>query len=790
MSRLPLGAFPSALSRPAGGSRVWAAYLLLGTALTAAAPFLASVSPTLGVLVWVLLQGASATAVIAGARLNRLTGSWPWRLLCAASVLAWLSTTLFWAAGHVWLELSGAMVLYRAGTLSAYVLSLAALAMLNLRVEGSRAAALLDAGIITVGVAMPFWTFLVGPMIDGSGHTGAHLAFAVAIPVIDLFAFGLLMRLALDNGRALWLGLLSASYVALFAGDGVYLLNQVAAQPSGPVSTIGWLGFSVLSGAAVLHPSLGSAHRLRTAPVSSRARVVTFLALALLSPLGSGLGRALLDVPGAHEPFGELVTTAFTVLMAVLLVLRLNTVARVAENRAGELATALHQQEILQRSLSYRALHDPLTGLANRTLLGQSIQHAITAGAAVPGTPPPALLLLDLDRFKDVNDTYGHAVGDELLTHVTHRLNTTVVTDGQTLARLGGDEFALLLPAATAEDALAVAQRILAGLRAPYRLGGRELYVTTSVGVLAGLPVASPSEALRDADLALYAAKNAGKDQVTVFAPALRHAQLERTRLTAGLRQAVEGGELVLNYQPVVNLAGGEIRAVEALLRWSPPGSRPVPPDVFIPIAEETGLIVPIGRWVLEQACADAHRWHEQYGISVTVNISGRQLREEDFTEMVLGTLARYGLPEGALVLEITESMLLATTPAETQRLIAVLTALREHGVRIAMDDFGTGYSSLSYLRTLPVDILKIDRSFTTALTDDDQRTRAFTKAILELAASLRVDTVVEGVELHEQAVLLQRMGCPLAQGYLFSPPVSALQIDNLLSLNPWRHAA
>nr|BFE88055.1 hypothetical protein GCM10020093_106560 [Planobispora longispora] len=190
-----------------------------------------------------------------------------------------------------------------------------------------------------------------------------------------------------------------------------------------------------------------------------------------------------------------------------------------------------------------------------------------------------------------------------------------------------------------------MARRILAGLRAPYPLGGRELYMTTSIGVLAGLPVASPSEALRDADLALYAAKNAGKDRVTVFDPALRQAQLERTRLTAGLRQAVEGGELVLNYQPVVDLAGGEIRAVEALLRWSPPGSRPVPPEVFIPIAEETGLIVPIGRWVLEQACADARRWHEQYGISVTVNVSGRQLREEDFTEMVLSTLTRYGLP-------------------------------------------------------------------------------------------------------------------------------------------------
>nr|BFE88054.1 hypothetical protein GCM10020093_106550 [Planobispora longispora] len=389
MDRLPFAAFPAVLSRLTGASRAWAVWLLLGTALAVATPALSSASPVLEVLVWVLAQAIAAVAVVTGVRRHGLTGLWPWRLLCAASVLAWFSTTLAWGAGHIWLGLPGAMDLYRIGTLITYALSLAALVMLNLRAEGSRGAALLDAGIIAVGVATPFWTFLVGPMIDSSGHTGAHLAFAVAIPAIDLFAFGLLTRLTLDNGRARWLALLSLSYVALFAGDGAYLLDQVAGRPSGPVSEIGWLGFSVLSGVALLHPSLGTARRLRTPPVSSRARVMTFLALALLSPLGSGLGRALLDVPGAHEPFGELVTTVFTMLLAVLLVLRLNTVARVAEDHAGELATALRHQEILQRSLSYRALHDPLTGLANRTLLGQSMQRAITASAVAPGTLRP-----------------------------------------------------------------------------------------------------------------------------------------------------------------------------------------------------------------------------------------------------------------------------------------------------------------------------------------------------------------------------------------------------------------
>ncbi|MBG0828971.1 GGDEF domain-containing protein [Planomonospora sp. ID67723] len=780
---------PPTLPRPVRAPRIWAAYLLLAAALTAATPFLASVSPALDVLAWVLVQGISAVAVVAGARRNGLTGQWPWRLLCVAAVSAWFSTTLAWGIGWIWLEIPGSMDLYRVGTLATYALSLVALTMLSTRAEGSCGAGLLDAGIIAVCVAMPLWTFLIKPLVDGSGQTGTALAFAIAIPVIDLFAAGILVRLAFDNRRTPWLGLLGAAYASLFAGDGAYLLDQVTGRPSGTVATIGWLGFSVLSGAAVLHPGVAT-RRLRTSVVSGRGRVIMFLALALLSPLVSGLGHAFMDSYGRTHFFDGLMNTALTVLLAVLLVLRLNTVARLAENHSAELVTALNRQEALQRSLSHRALHDPLTGLANRTLLNQSLQHAIITSSALPGIRPPALLLLDLDGFKDINDTFGHPIGDELLVHVARRLGA-VVAQGQTLARLGGDEFALLLPTATPADALAVARRVLTAVRAPYRLDARELHLTTSIGILAGLPVDSPSEALRSVDLALYAAKNAGKDQIAVFEPALRDAQLERTRLTAELRQALPAGEFTLNYQPVVNLASGDIRGVEALLRWTPTGGTPVRPDVFIPIAEETGLIVPIGLWVLEQACADARRWHEQYGISVAVNVSGRQLREEGFGAMVLETLARYELPEGALTLEITESMLLATTPAETQRLIGVLNALREHGVRIALDDFGTGYSSLAYLRSLPVDVLKIDRSFTIALTEEGpQQTQAFTKAIMELSASLRLDTVVEGVETSEQAVLLQRMGRPLVQGYLFSPPVPAQRVEDLLSAAPWRNAA
>nr|BFE81606.1 hypothetical protein GCM10020093_042070 [Planobispora longispora] len=541
-------------------------------------------------------------------------------------------------------------------------------------------------------------------------------------------------------------------------------------------------------------------HRPDPSPaITSRARVTTFLAVTLLSPLISSL-VPLLSGTDELSLRDYVAIVLMTVLLAVLLVLRLTIVARVAETRAvaldsqaeqliaqtAKLTVALHKQEQLQRQLTHRASRDPLTGLANRTVFGEALQESLTD----PETPP-ALLLLDLDGFKDVNDTFGHSVGDELLSQVGRRLRG-IVTSGHTLARLGGDEFAIVMPGTALVTATAVAQQILHALQTPYRVGGRELHLTTSIGVLADIPVSNASEALRDADMALYAAKNAGKNQLATFDPEMRAARLEHSRLTTGLRHAIAQQELTLNYQPVVDLNSGAITAVEALLRWNPTGGKPVRPDVFIPIAEETGLIIPIGLWVLEQACADARRWHEQYGISVTVNVSGRQLRDENFSDAVLTILRRHDLPEQALVLEITESMMLATTTAETQRLISVLQALRDHGVRIALDDFGTGYSSLAYLRTLPVDILKIDRSFTTALTEADRRqqTRAFTKAIVELSASLDLRTVVEGVETDDQAGMLQQMGCPLAQGYLFSPPAPAARIDDLLQSAPWRKAA
>ncbi|GAT69968.1 protein gmr [Planomonospora sphaerica] len=781
-------------SRLACHPRAWLVFLVLGGPVAVAVPFAAGASPVVETLTWVLLPGASALAVLTGMRRNGLTGSRPWRLIGAGLLITLLMSALGWGVGWVWLRSPLLLGVYQVGTLAAYGLALVALVMLSLRASGPRWAALLDAGTITVGVAMPLWTLLIGPVADRAAHIDTDLVFALALPVVDLFILGLVIRLALDSGRVPGLSLLGASYAAMFFSDVVYLLNQTSNEVYGAVSTACWLGWAVLTGAAMLHPSMAAANRTQEPVPFTRARLAAVLALALaltlVSPLVSVVVPMVTGAGPAAGAHGGSSVTLLTVLLAVLLVLRLSTVVCVSVAQAADLRVALHRQDVLQRSLSHRASHDPLTGLGNRTLLGEALHTVIASHAAAPDAPHPALLLLDLDAFKDVNDTYGHPVGDEVLTVVAQRLRELVASE-RILARLGGDEFAILLPRAETGEAMAVAQRMLETVRAPYLLDGRELYLTTSIGVLTGTAIATASDALRDADLALYAAKAAGKNQITVFDGELRARRLHHAEIAVGLRQALAREEFTLAYQPVVDLTSGTIYAVEALLRWTPAGGRPIPPDVFIPVAEDTGLIVEIGRWVLNQACADAQRWHERYGIAVTVNVSGRQLRERAFRDTVLDVLARYALPENALTLEVTESMLLATTAAETRRIVELLAELRTHGVRIALDDFGTGYSSLAYLRTLPVDILKIDRSFTAPLTDTDpHQARAFTKAIVELSASLGLSTVVEGVESREQAAVLQQMGCPLAQGYLFSQPAPARAIDDMLQVAPSKTAA
>ncbi|GAA3161854.1 hypothetical protein GCM10010466_61040 [Planomonospora alba] len=819
MSRTSRGVTPTGGARPIRAPYGWPAYLLAGGALTLAAPLLSALSPVLDALCWVVIQGSSAAAVIAGIRRNGLGRLWAWRLIGVTVTLAWVGSAAFWGVGWTWLEIPLFRHLYQVSTLVTYGLGLTALVLIGLRTSGSRRAGLLDGAIITVGVALPFWAFFINPVIDRSGYSGAELAFALSTPVIDLFLLGMVLRMASDNGRAPWLVLLSASYVSLFVADAAYLLALAANRPAGAVSMVGWLGWAVLVGGSALHPSVAGTQQVTTPVVSGRARITVFLALASLGPLTAGAGIVITGHDRAGSYDGTTVIV-LTVLLAVLLVLRLNLVAHLAEDRARtldrqagrltvqahRLADTLHHQELLQRSLAHRASHDPLTGLANRALFTEVLQAAL----ADPGPPAPSLLLLDLDDFKDVNDAYGHPVGDDLLLTVAHRLRALTDTPvlpagtgtgdgdgdgtppeatrtGRTLARLGGDEFALLLTGAAPRAAAHLADQILTALRAPYHLHQREIHLTASIGLLTGTPTHSPTDALRDADLALHAAKTTGKNRAVRFSPDLRTRHLRHVHLAHALRHARSRGELTLAYQPIIDLATGAPTAVEALLRWHPADGTPIGPGTFIPIAEATDLITELGHWVLTRATADAAAWHRTHRTAVTVNVSGRQLRDPAFPGAVAAALRAAGLPPHALILEITENTLLATTPDQTARLTAALARLRESGVRIALDDFGTGYSSLAYLPTLPVDILKIDRSFTTSPAHTDHhRTRAFTKAILDISASLDLTTIVEGVETPDQADLLRTLGARLAQGHLFCRPVPADRVPGLLAAAPW----
>jgi diguanylate cyclase (GGDEF)-like protein len=468
-------------------------------------------------------------------------------------------------------------------------------------------------------------------------------------------------------------------------------------------------------------------------------------------------------------------------LAATLLVARLGLNARLAHRRAVDmvaqavaLGEALQEQELLQEELSYRATHDPLTGLANRSLLRDELDKIDQP----PSGMRHGLLLLDLDGFKDINDTFGHPVGDALLIEVARRI-VAVAGQAATVARLGGDEFAILIVAAEATGVTAVAERALALVREPYVIADREICVSTSVGMFLNQTWPAASDALRNADLALYSAKAAGKNRIGTYTPDLSETQDRQTRLATGLRHAISRDELAVHYQPVVDLQTGEVVALEALLRWQPVDGPAVPPSEFVPIAEQSGLIVEIGTWVLRQAAREARRWYDRYGTSVTVNVSARQLRDLDFAEIVSGVLIETGLPGHALVLEITETVLVFETGGETDRVMAMLAAVRAQGVRIAIDDFGTGYSSLAYLRQLPVDILKIDRTFTAEVGNGQP---AFTKAILDLGDSLNLVSIAEAVETQDDARGLRSLRCRLAQGYYFSRPLPREQVDEVLA--------
>ena len=432
------------------------------------------------------------------------------------------------------------------------------------------------------------------------------------------------------------------------------------------------------------------------------------------------------------------------------------------------------ERSALEAQLVHQAFHDPLTGLANRALFHDRVRHALSRRRGDLSTL--GVLYADLDEFKEINDTLGHAAGDALLRAIAERL-LSFLRAFDTAARLGGDEFAILIDDIRRhDDVTSVAERIRRSFQEPFVIDGREVVASASVGIALAAPDDTAEDLLRNADLAMYLAKQRGRAQTAIYEPGMQAAALNRLELQEDLKRALDRGELSVAYQPIHDLETQALVGAEALLRWAHPTRGPVPPMKFVPIAEETGLIVPIGTWVLRQACADAQAWHTRLPdtpLRVSVNLSGRQLPEADLHMHVARALADTGLPPRMLVLELTERMLLQ----HGDRAIDVMQQLRSTGARLAIDDFGTGYSSLSYLQRLPVDILKIDRVFVTRL-EEDSEAAALTRTIVTLARTMSLRTIAEGIETARQAERLREIGCEYGQGYFYGPPMPAAELE------------
>jgi diguanylate cyclase (GGDEF)-like protein/PAS domain S-box-containing protein len=435
-------------------------------------------------------------------------------------------------------------------------------------------------------------------------------------------------------------------------------------------------------------------------------------------------------------------------------------------------------RQALEEELRHQAFHDALTGLANRALFEEHLVHALAR--ARRNHQPAAILFLDLDDFKTINDSLGHEAGDELLRAVAIRIAGAVRAE-DTAARLGGDEFAVLVETSEDEnDAQIIATRLLVAIAEPFDIAGRELRVSASVGMARSDGSVGIKELMRDADTAMYAAKDAGKNTVRAFEAGMHRRVLDRLELTGELQQAIEQDQFELEYQPVVNLQTGDIYGVEALVRWAHPVRGRVAPMEFIPLAEETGLIVPLGAWILRTACEQASRLNRllphRPPITIGVNVSTRQLHDPSFPDLVRDALASTGVAPQSLALEITESLLPADGAAVTEQL-AELAAL---GVHIAVDDFGTGYSALSRLHHFPIDTVKIDRSFVTGIEHDSGKAQ-LVQGIVSLAETLNLVVVAEGIEHPAQAEQLRGMRAQYGQGYLFSPPVAPERLLMLL---------
>jgi diguanylate cyclase (GGDEF)-like protein len=626
--------------------------------------------------------------------------------------------------------------------------------LLRTRGKSRDAGGLIDGFIVATSVGVLLWVFFVQPAFDNSLPLFERV-INVAYPAGDLLLIAIGAQLAVRQVRRhapYWI--LAVSLLALLVSDLGYLYQSLySVYTERDAIDFGWWISYALIVAVLLHPQVGeiAAAPNRSTPSLSRRRILLLSLVTIAAPLtiaARSAAGASLELP---------VLLGGTVVLFGLVVLRLVAMARELE----------HSRTLLL----HEATHDALTGLGNRTLFSDQVERALADDV------PVAVLCLDLDDFKVVNDSLGHPAGDAVLQVVGERL-LGLLRPGDAVARLGGDEFAMMVTGPDAATGAAVAQRAISAICQAIGIpNGPTVHSNVSIGIAHSSSDSSVEALLRDADIAMYLAKQSGKGHHEVFQIGMRQEMIDRLELRVDLPEALARNEFVLDYQPIVLVDTGRLVGVEALLRWEHPRRGRIEPMQFISLAEETELIVPIGRWVLTEACRRAVELDPRPdGLEIAVNLSAVQLRHPGLVDDVLHALGSAGLDPSRLILELTESAVICDIEAAA----ITLCELRTHGVRIALDDFGAGYRSLQHLRAFPVDIVKLDQSFVISSLQQDSTVLS---GLIEMAVNMGMETVGEGIEEPSQLDMLRSLHCRYAQGFLFARPLPSDRLDEVYSL-------
>ena len=748
-------------------ARAWVVYLVLGCLVVAA--YFTIVAPSLQDPVYNFLgiSSVGATAL----------GIWRWR---PARQRAWILLAVGVALGSTgdilvsFLTRPDGTAPFPSVADAAYLLGyvVIAIGLVWLVRDGSRdreRVAWIDALIVASAAGIFIWVFVIRGEI-GSSSDALSALVAAAYPFLDIVQIAVVAHLLLRGERTPSLVLLGWSFGASLVADLVYArMSLDGTYVVGQLVDAGWLLGYVALGVAALHPSMA---RSRAEPTAQDARRTTLTLPRLLLLAGAGMsGPAVVALETMRGDAPDAFAVAVGLSIVYLLVLWRAVLG------LKSLEGSMRERGRLTVELAEQANHDPLTGLANRRLFLARLDDALAY-------PEPdrvvALLYLDLDRVKAINDSEGHAAGDAAIATISERLRVGM-RSADTVARLGGDEFGILLTATTREAARRAAARVNALIQQPISVGEDAIPMSSSVGLAFAEPGDGPHEVIRNADQAMYRAKSTGGASFVEYSDVMRLENAERLELQAEMSAAIGRREFVLYYQPIVDLQTGTIVGLEALVRWSHPTRGLLLPGSFIPLAEQTGLIVPLGRWIFQEAVRQVSDWQREgllrRELWIDVNVAARQLADPRFTRDVAAAISGTGMGAGRIAVELTETELIRDPDAVGRS----LATLRRGGLRVVIDDFGTAYASMSHFVNFPIDGLKIDRQFVWELEATSGPGRALVSSMVRLAAELGIWAVAEGVETERQAQVLREIGCPYAQGFLFSRPVPADTVANLL---------